>query len=218
VNGSKNAMDGSRHTPRALLLVGPTGSGKTPLGDLIAQRGLWDTACVHFDFGANLRFLVEQDRPDEIVAPDDLRFLRGVLRSGALLENEHFPLAERIFASFLARSGADQRTMVVMNGLPRHVGQAEAVDAIVDVVAVVHLRCSTEVILERLRTDVGGDRAGRLDDDLESVRHKLVLFFERTAPLLSRYRNAGIPIETIDVAATDTPEQVWATLDRRRPI
>ncbi len=211
-------MDGSRHTNRALLFVGPTGSGKTPLGDLIAERGLWHTACVHFDFGANLRFLVEQDQPDEIVGRDDLRFLRSVLRSGALLENEHFPLAERILRSFLSRTGADQRTMVVMNGLPRHVGQAEAVDAIVDVVAVVHLRCSSEVILERLRTNIGGDRAARVDDDLESVRRKLALFCKRTTPLLDYYRSSGIAIETVDVTATMTPAQMWETLDHRGTI
>jgi len=211
-------MDGSRHTNRALLLVGPTGSGKTPLGDLIAERGLWRAACAHFDFGANLRFLVEQDRPDEIVGRDDLRFLRSVLRSGALLENEHFPLAERILRSFLSRIGAERRTMVVMNGLPRHVGQAEAVDAIVDVVAVVHLRCSGEVILERLGTNIGGDRAGRVDDDLQSVRRKLALFCERTAPLLDYYRSSGIAIETVDVTATMTPARMWETLDRRESI
>ena len=211
-------MDGPRPRNRAVVLVGPTGSGKTPLGDLIAERGLWHTACVHFDFGANLRFLVEQDQPDEIVSRDDLRFLRRVLRSGALLENEHFPLAERILRSFLSRSGADRRTMVVMNGLPRHVGQAEAVDAIVDVVAVVHLRCSGEVILERLGTNIGGDRAGRVDDDLESVRRKLALFSERTVPLLDHYRTSGTGIETIDVTATMTPAQIWGTLDRRGSI
>ena len=208
-------MDGSRHTNKALVLIGPTGSGKTPLGDLIAERSLWHTACVHFDFGANLRFLVEEDRPDEIVGRDDLRFLRSVLQPGALLEDEHFPLAERILRSFLSRSGADQRTMVVMNGLPRHVGQAEAVDAIVDVVVVVHLRCSGEVIRERLRSDVGGDRAGRVDDDLESVRRKLALFSDRTVPLLNHYRTAGTRIETIDVTAAMTPAEMWNALDRR---
>jgi adenylate kinase len=40
---------------RALLLLGPTGSGKSPLGDRLEARGLWSVRCAHFDFGANLR-------------------------------------------------------------------------------------------------------------------------------------------------------------------
>ena len=43
----------TRH--RALLLLGPTASGKTPLGKLIEERGLWDFRWVHFDFGAQMR-------------------------------------------------------------------------------------------------------------------------------------------------------------------
>lgn len=201
----------------AILLLGPTASGKTPLGRLMERGGVAGRRCRHFDFGGEMRRIVAGDEDAGLTAAE-IAFLDRVLAAGALLDDEHFPVAEQVLRAFLVREGVGGEDVVALNGLPRHVGQAEAVDAIVDVVAVVHLRCSTEVILERLRTDVGGDRAGRLDDDLESVRHKLVLFFERTAPLLSRYRNAGIPIETIDVAATDTPEQVWATLDRRRPI
>ena len=49
---------------RAIVLLGPTGSGKTPLGDLIERCGLWGAPCLHFDFGACLRSIVEQDRPD----------------------------------------------------------------------------------------------------------------------------------------------------------
>ncbi len=41
--------------PKAILLLGPTGSGKTPLGQALEKKGLAGRRCVHFDFGANLR-------------------------------------------------------------------------------------------------------------------------------------------------------------------
>ncbi len=198
-----------------MILLGPTGSGKTPLGDLIAERGLWRKNCLHFDFGANLRRIVERNRPDRLFSREDIDFLRKVLQTGALLGDEHFPIAERILTSFLARHRADAETLVVLNGLPRHVGQAEAIDSILDVRAVVHLRCSSEIILARIRGNVGGDRAGRRDDDLESIRRKLALFAERTAPLLDHYQRLGVRIEPIDVSATMTPGQMWGALNRR---
>jgi adenylate kinase len=204
------------HTwPRALLLLGPTGSGKTPLGDLIAERGLWQARCVHFDFGAQLRLVAERNRPDELLGRADVDFLREVLETGALLEDEHFPLAERILRSFLAQAGADARTLVVLNGLPRHVGQAEAIDAILDVNTVVRLRCPVETILARIASNVGGDRRGRADDDRASIRRKLALFAERTAPLADYYRAQGARIETIDVTAPMTPAEMWELLARR---
>ena len=70
--------------PRALLLLGPTGSSKTPLGQLIEQRGLWQTRCLHFDFGANLRQIVAQDRPDELIGRNDLDFLADLLEGISL--------------------------------------------------------------------------------------------------------------------------------------
>ena len=38
-----------------ILLLGPTGSGKTPLGDRLQIRDLWGRRCHHFDFGVRLR-------------------------------------------------------------------------------------------------------------------------------------------------------------------
>ena len=38
-----------------ILLIGPTGSGKTPFGDYLEQHGIADRACLHFDFGSSLR-------------------------------------------------------------------------------------------------------------------------------------------------------------------
>ncbi len=199
---------------RAILLLGPTGAGKTPLGKIIEQRGLWQTRCVHFDFGANLRDLVYRNQPSETIGRQDIDFLREVLDSGALLEDEHFPIAERILKSFLAARAADRQTYIVLNGLPRHVGQARAVDSILDVRAVVHLVCSSETVIERIRTNVGGDRSGRVDDDLQAVRNKLAIFNRRTATLLEHYDRQGARIVTLDVTTADlTPVQMWEILN-----
>jgi len=201
---------------RALLLLGPTGAGKTPLGEIIEQRGLWDTTCLHFDFGANLREVVRRNRPDQWISRQDIEFLTEVLRSGALLENEHFPIAERILQSFAVARNVDERTCIVLNGLPRHVGQARAIDALLKVKAVVHLRCSCETVFQRIHSNVGGDRTDRIDDDREAIRKKLAIFDERTAPLLDHYTCQNAQIETIEVTAQMTPTQMWEILNQRR--
>lgn len=198
----------------AVLLLGPPASGKSPLGDLIAERGLWRKPCLHFDFGSNLRRIVKRNRPDQVVDRNELDFLKRVLQSGALLENDHFPIAERVLRSYLDEQGAEGETMIVLNGLPRHVGQAEALAATLEVVAVVYLWCPAETVLQRIRTNVGGDRGGREDDDLESIQNKLTLFEARTVPLLEHYRKLDARIEVIHVTENMTPEDAWETLER----
>jgi len=167
-----------------LLILGPTGSGKTPLGETLQRYGLRSRPCLHFDFGDNLREVVQRDRPDEVISREDLDFLRTVLQTGALLEDEHFPIAGRILRSFLTSHSPEDDTLVVLNGLPRHAGQAEAIESIVQVQRVVHLVCCSETALARIRSNVGGDRTHREDDDLASIQEKLDIFNERTAPLL----------------------------------
>jgi adenylate kinase len=196
----------------AILLLGPTGSGKTPLGELIEEQGLWGRPCVHFDFGANLRRVVMRDRPDEMISRPDLDFLKEVLRSGALLENEHFPIAERLLRSFLVERDPQARRLVVLNGLPRHVGQAEAIDAILSIRGVICLDCSAETVLERISANVGGDRTGRPDDHPGSIRRKLRVFGARTAPLVEHYRDRGARIERLEIAAGMTAAEMWQLL------
>ncbi|MHC4177011.1 MAG: nucleoside monophosphate kinase [Planctomycetota bacterium] len=213
---------------RAVVLLGPTGSGKTPLGNVIQERGLWRARCLHFDFGANLREVVERSETDEIASPhpgplpvgegalgrQEIEVLREVLRSGALLEDEHFPIARRILQSFMTRHSAGHDTCIVLNGLPRHLGQARAIDRVLDVRLVVYLQCSREAVLQRIRANIGGDRASRADDDLRSIRNKLAIFNERTAPLLEHYLRRGATIETIEVTSGVTAEQIWETLEK----
>jgi len=208
-------MDGFPATGRrhpALLLLGPTGAGKTPLGYLLETRGLWRQKYLHFDFGENLRTVVSRNKPDESITAGDIEFLRGVLSSGALLEDEHFPLAKRLLHSFLLRRRHDGQACIVLNGLPRHVGQARALDSILDVRVVVCLECSTETVLRRIESDIGGDRGGRQDDEIDALRKRLEIFHQRTSPLVAYYRRRGVRNVTIPVMPSTTPEEMWDVL------
>jgi adenylate kinase family enzyme len=195
--------------PAAILLLGPTGAGKTPLGELLERRGLPGRRCLHFDFGATLRDVVERDAADVILSRADVDFLRGVLESGALLEERAFSIAERLLRSFLARRDAAGQCVIVLNGLPRHVGQARALEPLLDVRLVVSLACTEETVLQRIASNVGGDRGRRNDDSREAVRRKLEIFSQRTAPLLDYYRSRGTPLRQIEVRAETSAEEMW---------
>ena len=77
---------------RSVLLVGPTGAGKTPLGNLLEKKGLNGKKCRHFDFGANLRAIAGQI-PGARFSLEEIGFIKDKLCSGALLEDKDFPLA-----------------------------------------------------------------------------------------------------------------------------
>jgi len=200
----------------AVLLLGPTGSGKTPLGDFLAAHGLWGRRCRHFDFGARLRDVAQSDRPPYGLAPADLATVRRALAAGALLEDREFPIAERILRGFLQEQRADAGDLVVLNGLPRHAGQAEDLAPILEIRRVVCLQCAPTVAAERIRRNSGGDRHGRPDDSEKEIAAKIELFHTRTAPLLDHYRKKGVGIETVEVAVDTTPEHIWRVLHDTR--
>ncbi len=200
---------------QGILLLGPTGAGKSPLGDRIEAAGLGMRAFRHFDFGANLRRVVDNEDAQAGFSDQELAFLRSVLQTGALLENDRFPLAERILTQFLATPAPEKPVKVVLNGLPRHVGQAEAVGRIVHIHTVVSLECSEDVVIARSGTNVGGDRTERGDDGHDDIRRKLAIFAERTGPLVDHYRQAGSSIVHLPVTAEMTPESAWSVLQTR---
>ncbi len=200
---------------QGILLVGPTGSGKSPLGDRIQTHGLAGKRFCHFDFGENLRQTAAQEGSDSDFLEVERQLLRSVLESGALLEDCHFSLAERILQRFLRQRCASAAAEVVLNGLPRHAGQAEAVARMVHIHTVVSLQCSEEVILARINTNVGGDRSQRIDDSYRDIRRKLSIFAERTGPLVDYYRRAGRLVINLPVTADMTPESAWHALQQQ---
>jgi adenylate kinase family enzyme len=185
----------------SVLLLGPTGSGKTPLGQLMQERGLWGLRCLHFDFGHELRQSVSDS---QVLSDAERELVSRVLRTGALLEDEHFPVALKIFETFLASHNTAKRTLIILNGLPRHTGQAERLQEVVRMMAVVNLECKPETVLQRISNNAGGDRTGRIDDSLEEVKRKLELFRQRTAPLLIYYKAQNVGIISVDVGPAST--------------
>jgi adenylate kinase len=200
----------------AIVLIGPTGSGKSPLGELLASSGLWGSRCIHFDFGSELRKIASgQARGD--FNTDEILFVRNVLETGALLEDSDFHIALRAISAALIAQNADEDCIIALNGVPRHVGQARDLQSVVDVRAVAMLDCSPEVVGARIATNAGGDRTGRSDDDIAAVTKRLEIFAARTEPLADYYRNAGASVYTIDVTQTTTPREIVDELDHRRP-
>ena len=101
----------------SILLLGPTGVGKSPLGDVIARKGMFGRRCHHLDFGSELRDAVSRVDRSSAYAKKELNFIHGVLELGLLLENKHFPLAEKIISLYLNRVGFSKHDVLVLNGI-----------------------------------------------------------------------------------------------------
>ncbi|WP_240125369.1 adenylate kinase [Thermomonas alba] len=91
-------------------------------------------------------------------------------------------------------SREDARNGFILDGYPRNLAQAAALDALLQELGqsfdfAVQLAVDNEQIIARL-----AERAkieGRADDTPESVRHRLKVYDEKTAPVIDYYRQRG---------------------------
>ena len=114
----------------SILLLGATGTGKTPLGNFIEKNGLLGKKCFHFDFGESLRESVFRTKAT-LLDDHEMQYLTNVLEKGLLLEDKDFPIAEKILRSFIQQKQVTHDDILILNGLPRHKGQAESLDNMV---------------------------------------------------------------------------------------
>lgn len=199
-------------TADAILLLGPTGSGKTPLGNAMARHGLLGRRAHHLDFGQELRNAASAGRRGDEYTAEETHFIEGVLERGLLLENEHFSLAGKIIERFLRQTGFQEGDLLVLNGIPRHAGQAIDLERIASVRAIAVLDCRADVVVCRLRSNVGGDRTERDDDHEMLVERKLRTFQERTEPLIRHYADRGCRIYRLRISEATTPEHAYEEL------
>lgn len=107
----------------------------------------------------------------------------------------------------------------VFDGFPRTIPQAEALDAMLaargrKIDQVLELKVDDAVLLSRVESRIKAGGALRSDDNPETLKHRLGVYYKNTAPLLDYYRRQG-KLKTLDgMAPIDAvTAQIAATLD-----
>ena len=161
-----------------LVLLGAPGSGKgTQAARLKEQLGV-----PHISTGDLLRAEVAAGSPLGLQAKEVMA--RGDLVSDDILLGM---LEDR-----LARD--DVREGFILDGYPRNLAQAAALGELLErrdqpFDAAVQLEVDNELLIDRLAGRAKAE--GRADDNPESVRKRLVVYDEQTAPVIEFYREHG---------------------------
>jgi len=155
-----------------IVLMGPTGAGKSVQGDLLAEQFGW----VHLSSGKLLRRDKQAAR---------------MLTDGRLAPAEE---VHRVVGEAIERT--PEGSTVVLDGTPRRQSDVEWLDENLPkfklaITAVILIELDIATSLKRL-----GLR-GRADDAPEAVREKWKLFEDVTGPVIQHYRDLGLLV-TVD--------------------
>ncbi len=188
-----------------LILLGPPGAGKgTQAKRLEEKYGLKQLST-----GDMLRA--------EIASGTELGLkAKAIMDSGALVSDE-------IVIAMIARrmDQTDCKSGVIFDGFPRTVAQAEALDRMLaekscTLAAVVELKVDEEALVKRLNNRIAETTARgepvRGDDNEETLRKRLQVFREQTAPIIPYYKNKGM-LQSVDgMAGIDAVEASLAKI------
>ena len=163
-----------------LILLGPPGAGKGTQ----AQRLVQKYGIIQLSTGEMLRAAVAAQTPVGLQAKD-------IMASGALVPDE---VVVGIISDRLDQP--DMKNGFILDGFPRTVPQAEALDALLKqkhmkLEAVIELRVNESALLQRVETRAAETRARgeevRLDDTPEVLVKRLASYRSQTEPLIHYY-------------------------------
>ena len=179
-----------------VLLLGPQGSGKGTQ----AKRIQSDYGIPHIATGDILRAAIH--------AGTDLgRRVKPIVESGALVPDELMIelIRERLEAD-------DARRGFVLDGFPRTLPQAEALDGMLadigrELSIVFEFQLSDDVC--RARMLKRAELEGRTDDTPDVIERRLALYHEQTEPLVGHYRLVG---NLVGLHADRSVDEVFAEI------
>ena len=161
-----------------LVLLGAPGSGKGTQATRLREH----LQVPHISTGELLRAAVAAGTPLGLQA-------KAVMAAGNLVSDAIvLGMLEERFTQ------PDTRNGFILDGYPRNLAQAAALDELLASLgqkfdAAVQLTVDNEQIIERLAGRAQAE--GRADDSPESVRHRLNVYDQQTAPVIEFYRQHG---------------------------
>lgn len=202
--------------PMYIVMLGPPGAGKGTQAKKIAQK----MDLVHVSTGDLFRENLKNETDLGKLAQD-------YMNKGELVPDD---VTVRMVEARLARPDCEQGA--VLDGFPRTPDQAAALDNLLDklcskVSVVPYIKVPDEVLVERLSgrwmsqsgrvyhakynppkvkwiDDVDGSPLYQREDDKpETVRHRIEVYNEQTAPLIAYYQEKGILVEIDGTQAID---------------
>jgi len=162
-----------------LILLGAPGSGKGTQATRLKDH----LQVPHISTGDLLRAEVAAGSPLGVAAKEVMA--RGELVSDDIL----LGMLESRF------SRADTANGFILDGYPRNLAQADALGGLLQRLgqpldAAVQLEVPTDMLVDRIAGRAKAE--GRADDSPESVRTRLQVYTDQTAPVIDFYRNKGV--------------------------
>ena len=200
-----------------VILLGAPGAGKGTQAALICE----EYNVPHISTGDILRRNIKEGTPLGVKAKE-------YIDAGALVPDEVvIGLVEDRLAN------ADCKDGYVLDGFPRTIAQAEALDRVASIDMAINIDVPFEMIVSRLggrrvckcgatyhvstlngetKCKACGDELFIRDDDKpETVQNRLRVYQEQTEPLISYYRAQG---KLVDVPATGTIDEIFADVKK----
>lgn len=163
-----------------IVIFGAPGSGKGTQSDLLIKKYGFE----HISTGDVLR--------NEIKNGTELgNTAKGYIDNGQLIPDD---LMVDILASVYDSYGPNH-SGVIFDGFPRTIAQAEALKTMLSerghkVAAMIELDVPEDELMKRLIKR--GKEMGRSDDNEETIKKRLDVYNNQTAPLIDWYKNEGI--------------------------
>lgn len=173
-----------------IVLMGAPGAGKgTQAARLVEKFGI-----PHISTGDMLRAAVQAKTPVGLQA-------KAVMDAGQLVSDDIvIAIAEERLAQEDCKKG------FILDGFPRTLAQAEALQAVLEKLGL-ELDCclaitvdNDEVVRRLLKR---AEIEGRADDNEETIRERMSVYDEQTAPLLDYYRSRGLLREVDGMGSVD---------------
>lgn len=181
-----------------IIIFGAPGSGKGTQGQKLTDR----YQLTHISTGEVLREKIRKQTP------------LGKLADEYISKGQLVP--DNVVIDILTKFFADNPTSngYIFDGFPRTLRQGEAMDEMLaekneSINVVLWLDVDDDELVERLLNR--GKEMGRNDDNLETIKSRLKVYYQKTAPLKEFYSKQG---KLIKINGMGTVEEIFSRIEK----